>query len=260
MTNTNTASPPTTTARQQHPSERGVHYLYLQDGKNRMVGCIATVRRGQKLFIGSSFCSGRNGDVFRKAQGRSIAEGRALRRADEQDRIMEVLSSKSIDQTSDSVQFLLRAQHALCVDLDVLGADGTHPNAFDVLKAILTNVIEFDSELDDRCHFDFGDSQGQESETLDGVLTYFARLDLPGGLVRAARRKLNDVSLESNARESFGLAEAIRELTGGLPRSFLPDLSGAFNAEDVRGVDWSKPGNAVPLAGVLGPVIPSTDR
>lgn len=260
MTNTNT-SPATT--RPQHPSERGVHYLYVQDGKNRMVGCIATVRRGQKLFIGTSFCSGRNGDTFRKIQGRSIAEGRAMRRAAEQDRIMEILSSKSVDQTSDAVQFLLTAQHALCVDLDVLGSDGWHPNAFDVLKAILQSVIEFDSELDYRLDFEFGDPDGQDSETLDSVLIYFALLDLPGGLVRAARRKLNEVSREVCARESFGLAEAARILTGGLPRSFLPDLSGASTTEElVRPMDRSKHGNAVPLAGagVLGPVIPSDMR
>lgn len=256
---TNTTSPT-----HVHPSTRGVHYLYLTDTKNRMVGCIATVRRGQDLFIGTSFCSGRNGDVFRKAQGRAIAEGRANRRAEEQDRIMQVFSSKSIDQTSDLVQFLTRAQHALRVNLDLLSDSTTtdeRPNAFDVLKAILQSVIEFDNDLDDRNSSYYTDADSEIARDLgDSVADYFANLDLPGGLVRAARRKLNEVSNEAFKREvadTFDVVGAICEMTGlamrtsEVARSFAPP--GVFPP----GSQWR---SSTQPAGVLGPVVPTEPR
>ncbi len=240
MSNTQTQAPSTT---HQHPSTRGVHYLYLSDSKNRLVGCIATVRKGSDLFIGTSFCSGRNGDTFRKSQGRTIAEGRANRRAEEQEKIMQVFSSKSVDQTSDGVQFLTRAQHALRVNLELLSdstADQERPNAFDVLKAILQSVIEFDSDLDDR--FDGYLAEGEQGPALDladDVMEYFQNLDLPGGLVRAARRKLNAVSVEANTRESADLAVSLQALT----RTTMPSNQTPY-------------GSFLRAVGVLGPVVP----
>lgn len=238
----------------QHPSTRGVHYLYLTDSKNRMVGCIATVRRGSDLFIGTSFCSGKHGDVFRKAQGRAIAEGRANRRAEEQAKIMEIFTSKSIDQTSDAVQFLTRAQHALRVNLELLSdcsVDHKRPNAFDVLKAILQSVIEFDNDLDDRMDGYYADATNEEAAKLcDSVLYYFQELELPGGLVRAARRKLNDVSSEAMKREDFDVAAALQSL------SVQNTLLGKMFPETLRqAVDAIKLQQAT---GVLGPVVPPT--
>lgn len=258
---THTSTPQTSHV---HPSTRGVHYLYLTDTKNRMVGCIATVRRGQDLFIGTSFCSGRNGDVFRKAQGRAIAEGRASRRAEEQDRIMQVFSSKSIDQTSDLVQFLTRAQHALRVNLDLLNdctVDQPRPNAFDVLKAILQSVIEFDSDLDDRMNSFYVDSDSEIAIDLaDGVAYYFANLDLPGGLVRAARRKLNEVSNEAFKREvadKFDVVSAIREVTSLAMRT--SDVAREHVSSALFPVGFVRD-TAKSVAGVLGPVVPTEPR
>jgi hypothetical protein len=243
MSNTQTQAPSTT---HQHPSTRGVHYLYLADSKNRLVGCIATVRKGSDLFIGTSFCSGRNGDTFRKSQGRTIAEGRANRRAEEQDKIMQVFSSKSVDQTSDGVQFLTRAQHALRVNLELLNdctVDQERPNAFDVLKAILQSVIEFDSDLDDR--FDGYLAEGEQGPVLDladDVIEYFQNLDLPGGLVRAARRKLNAVSVEANTRESADLVASLQALA----RTTTPSNLQTNNTLQTF----------LRATGVLGPVVP----
>jgi len=233
-----------TTKTFNHPSTRGVHYLYLSDPKGRMVGCIATVRRGQDLFIGTSFCSPSGGDSFRKAQGRSIAEGRALRRAEEQDKLMRIFSHKSVDQTDDAVQFLLRAQHALRVNLDLLTDSTTtdqKPNAFDVLIAILHSVIEFNTDLDDRCDSFYIDSENESAyDLVQGVLTYFDGLDIPGGLVRAAKRKLTAVATEASERTL--LSQAVNDLVAQTNVS----------AQDLL---YRAPA-ANPATTVLGPVIP----
>lgn len=240
-----------------HPSTRGVHYLYLNDSRGRMVGCIATVRRGQKLFLGTSFCSATGGDTFRKSQGRAIAEGRAVRRAEEQEKIYQVLNSPFVDNESAGVRFLTRAQHAMCVDLDLLADCSVtllRPKAFDVLTAILHSVVEFDSDLDDRMEFprcECNDGQAaRDAETGTAVCFYFAELDIPGGLVRAARRKLNDISTELCKREMNACTQ---------PDTFTKPLRQSIN-------NMFNPANSrLELAGkmlasspttVLGPVIP----
>lgn len=243
----------------QHPSTRGVHYLYLNDGKGRMVGCIATVRRGQKLFIGTSFCSATGGDTFRKSQGRTIAEGRALRRAKEQDRIMEIFTSKAIDQKCDPVQFLTRAQHALCVDLDLLTdstVDQGRPNAFDVLKAILQSVIEFDSDLDDRDDLGYAEADTDvAAQLVDEVCEYFAALDIPGGLVRACHRKLKDVSVEASKRmEADSMLRDVAALVKAEPLTAWASTENKVTTTfrgDFQGLPFTPPS-------VLGPVIPPT--
>lgn len=59
-------------------SPRSMHYLFIRHpGTTHLVGCIASFREGNNLFLGHAFCSRNSSDTFTKAKAREIAGGRA---------------------------------------------------------------------------------------------------------------------------------------------------------------------------------------
>lgn len=59
-------------------SPRSMHYLFIRHpGTTHLVGCIASFREGNNLFLGHAFCSRNSSDMFTKAKAREIAGGRA---------------------------------------------------------------------------------------------------------------------------------------------------------------------------------------
>lgn len=55
-----------------------MHYLFIRHpGTTHLVGCIASFREGNNLFLGHAFCSRNSSDTFTKAKAREIAGGRA---------------------------------------------------------------------------------------------------------------------------------------------------------------------------------------